>query len=169
MKQIDIQKLTESYETRILKEEDIDDILGILRGNPLFYEYTTARAEREAVREDMQALPPGRTMADKYYFGFFENGRLIAVMDLIDGYPDEETAFIGFFMMAAEKQGRGAGSRLIQDVLKELKHVGFGKARLCINKGNPQSSHFWYKNGFVSLKEVTRGEETVILAECPLK
>ena len=85
MKQIDIQKLTESYETRILKEEDIDDILRILRGNPLFYEYTTARAEREAVREDMQALPPGRTMADKYYFGFFENGRLIAVMDLIDG------------------------------------------------------------------------------------
>lgn len=168
MKQIDIQKLTESYEARILNEEDIDDILRILCGNPLFYEYTTARAERENVRQDMLALPPGRTMSDKYYFGFFDNGGLIAVMDLISGYPDEETAFIGFFMMAAEKQGRGAGSRLIQDVLKELKRSGFDRVRLCINKGNPQSSHFWYKNGFVPLKEVTRGEETVILAEYPL-
>ena len=165
MKQIDIQKLTETYDARLLGEEDADDILRIMHGNPIFYEYTTAKAERDAVIEDMKALPPGKMAADKYYFGFFDHGQLIAVMDLIDGYPDEETAFIGFFMMAAEKQGRGAGSHLVQDVLKELKRLGFAKARLCINKGNPQSSHFWYKNGFVPLKETARGVETVILAE----
>ncbi len=44
----------------------------------------------------MCALPLCKSMDDKYYIGYFENGCLIAVMDLIDGYPNAGTAFIGF-------------------------------------------------------------------------
>jgi hypothetical protein len=41
--------------------------------------------------------------------------------------------------------------------------------RLCINQGNPQSSHFWHRCGFRSLYEAEREEETVIVAEKNLK
>ena len=49
---------------------------------------------------DMTITPPGFTQKDKYFFGFFENQTLIAVMDLVDGYPMPEIAFIGLFMTA---------------------------------------------------------------------
>ena len=47
---------------------------------------------------DMNALPPNKEMCDKYYLGFYDGEKLIAVMDFIMAYPDELTAFIGFFM-----------------------------------------------------------------------
>ena len=45
---------------------------------------------------DNVAIGAGR---DKYYVGYFEEDRLGAVIDLILRYPNEETAFIGLFMM----------------------------------------------------------------------
>ena len=50
-------------------------------------------------------------MEQKYYIGFFENSMLVAIMDLIDGYPNSNSAFIGFFMMSRTLQGVGIGSR----------------------------------------------------------
>ena len=32
----------------------------------------------------MRILPPGKSIEDKYYIGFYQEGKLIAVMDLID-------------------------------------------------------------------------------------
>lgn len=168
MKKINTGRMTDEYETRILKEEDVDDVLAIMQGNPQFYQYTTATADRESVLEDMKALPPGSKPEDKYYFGFFDQGKLFAVMDLIDGYPDEDTAFIGFFMMDAQRQGKGLGRKLIRGVLNHLREAGFSRARLCINKGNPQSTRFWHTIGFKDVREAKRGEETVILADYQL-
>ena len=162
---IDIHSLTRRYSVRPLDEQDIPLILKICQGNPLFYEYAAAECTAEQLKEDIYALPKGKTADDKYYFGFFDGNRLTAVMDLIDGYPDRETAFIGFFMMNADDSGKGTGTRIIGDVLSSLKEQGFAKVRLCINDGNPQSSHFWQKNGFIPVQTVQRGEETIILAE----
>ena len=162
---IDIHSLTRRYSVRLLDEQDITLILKICQGNPLFYKYAAAECTAEQLKEDIYALPNGKTADDKYYFGFFDGNRLTAVMDLIDGYPDRETAFIGFFMMNADDSGKGTGTRIIGDVLSSLKEQGFAKVRLCINDGNPQSSHFWQKNGFIPVQTVQRGEETIILAE----
>ena len=165
MGKINIEKLSNHYIVRKITEDDVDDIIAIMQGNPLFYEYTDARPTRDDLKRDMTALPNGKSIEDKYYIGFFDDNELIAVMDLIDGYPDEDTAFIGFFMMAPKEQGKGTGSRIIEEVSKTLKDAGFTRTRLAINKGNPQSSSFWKKNGFESLREVERQDGTVILAE----
>ena len=102
----------------------------------------------DSVRADMAALPPHKTVEDKYYLGFFKNETLVAVMDLILGFPNEKTVFIGFFMMNRQFQGRGTGTELIGGVYEYLKEYGFSFVRLCFAKGNPQSEHFWIKNGF---------------------
>ncbi len=168
MKKINTSRMTDEYEARVLNEDDADDVLAIMQGNPQFYKYTTATAERESVLEDMKALPEGKTAEDKYYFGFFDQAKLFAVMDLIDGYPDEDTAFIGFFMMDANRQGKGTGKKLIKGILNHLREAGFSRVRLCINKDNPQSAHFWHRIGFKDVREAKRGEETVILADYQL-
>ena len=60
--------------------------------------------------EDMTALPPEKCAEDKHYLGFFDGETLIAVLDLIERYPKNDTAYIGFFMTKKERQGYGLGS-----------------------------------------------------------
>ena len=98
----------------------------------------------------MKALPPKKEAADKYYVGYYDGGKLIAVMDLILAYPDTETAFIGFFMTDVSVQGRGVGSIIIRDLCDSLKTCGFSGIRLGWVRGNPQAEHFWRKNGFIA-------------------
>lgn len=63
-------------------------------------------------------------------------------------FPNQETAFIGFFMMDKDSQGKGLGSGIVEECLGFLRMQGYKSVRLCFAKGNPQSEAFFYKNGF---------------------
>ena len=89
---MNIHALSENYGIRKLKEEDIPLILDVCLGNPQFYLYTQAKPEEENIRYDMQALPPGKQIQDKYYIGFFKEDRLYAIMDLIGGYAADASS-----------------------------------------------------------------------------
>ena len=89
-----------------------------------------------------------KEMCDKYYLGFYDGEKLIAVMDFIMAYPDELTAFIGFFMTDVSIQNTGTGSKIINDLCAYLFRIGMANVRLGWVKGNPQAEHFWHKNGF---------------------
>ena len=78
---------------------------------------------------------------------------LVAVLDLILDYPQEGTAYLGFFMTKKAVQGRGIGSALIGELLNELRKADCKKARLAVDRGNPQSKAFWEKNGFALMGE----------------
>ncbi|MCD8047470.1 MAG: GNAT family N-acetyltransferase [Clostridiales bacterium] len=113
----------------------------------------------------MTALPPGKSAEDKYYLGFWSGERLAAVVDLILCYPDGETAFIGFFMVAREMQGQGFGSTLVGEFCAALSR-DFRRIRLVYVRDNQQSEGFWRKNGFSSTRERLEGEGyTAIIAQ----
>ena len=145
---MDLQQLSASYAVRRPTEADIPAILALQSGNPQFFRYHPPLPSEGSVREDLSALPPGKTAADKYYVGFFSGGQLIAVLDLILGCPDAQTAYIGFFMTAAAVQKKGVGSAIVADIRACCKRLGFARLRLAIDEGNPQSEAFWTKNGF---------------------
>ncbi len=154
------------FSLRRLGEEDIPAVLALCEKNGLYFRYYPPSATAESIRADMAALPPGKTAEDKYYLGYFSEGRLTAVLDLILRYPDEETAFIGFFMVELDEQRRGLGSRLIGELEAALRAEGFTRLRLAWVKHNPQAAHFWKKNG---LKEVRTFQDAegrhIVLAE----
>jgi RimJ/RimL family protein N-acetyltransferase len=141
--------LSRKYIVRILTESDVAAVYALCEENPLYYQYCPPFVTPDSIRTDMKALPPRKTMEDKYYLGFYGGETLVAVMDLILGFPNEETAFVGFFMMNKQFQGKGTGTALMSEVYDYLKECGFSSVRLCFAKGNPQSEHFWMKNGFV--------------------
>lgn len=151
------------FAVKRLNETDVDTILHLCKGNPLFYEYHPPFATRESILEDMAALPPQKTHCDKYYVGFYEADLLVAVLDLILNYPREKTAYIGFFMVDASCQGQGIGSHIVQGIADCLKKKEFLKIRLAIDEGNPQSEAFWTKNGFEKTGERYPGDASVYL------
>lgn len=80
---------------------------------------------KQSIREDLHALPPGKTEMDKFYIGYFDQCNLVAVMDLILAFPDDETASIGLFMMNQKYQGGGIGSKIIEDAAGFLNQKDF--------------------------------------------
>lgn len=162
----DISAISPEYTSRILTAEDVEAIYRLSIGNPMFYKYCPPFVTRESILSDMKALPPRTTYEQKYYFGFFKGESLVAVMDLILGYPNESTAFIGFFMMDKSRQGRGEGTKIIRDCLEFISGLGFGSVRLAFAKGNPQSEAFWRKNGFLPTGiESDEGNYTAVIME----
>ena len=139
---------SQKYAVRPLTAGDVDKILALCAENEQFYRYHPPLATRESVLEDMTALPPGKCAADKHYLGFFDRETLVAVLDLIERYPQDDTAYIGFFMTKKERQGYGFGSTFIGELMDELRREKFRKVRLAVDRGNPQSKAFWEKNGF---------------------
>ena len=101
---------SQKYAVRPLTAGDVDKILALCAENEQFYCYHPPLATRESVLEDMTALPPGKCTVDKHYLGFFDRETLVAVLDLIERYPQDDTAYIGFFMTKKERQGRGLGT-----------------------------------------------------------
>ena len=154
---------SQKYAVRPLTAGDVDKILALCAENEQFYRYHPPLATRESVLEDMTALPPGKCAADKHYLGFFDKEAdvggvilrvtLLAVLDLIERYPQDDTAYIGFFMTKKERQGRGLGTALIGELMDKLRRERFRKVRLAVDRGNPQSKAFWEKNGFALMGE----------------
>lgn len=87
--------LSKSYSVRRLTENDVELIYRLSCGNTLFYRYHPPFVTYESILMDMKALPPGKMYDDKYYIGFFDEECLVAIMDLIQDYPVELSAYIG--------------------------------------------------------------------------
>lgn len=148
---MNIEQLSNTFKVRKLNPKDVDLIYALSVKNEIFYQYHPPFVTKESILKDMEALPPGISQDKKYYIGFLEGEILVAVMDLILGYPTKETAFIGLFMMNAEYQNQGIGSRIIKECTAYLQRSGYRKIRLGVDKGNPQSNAFWKKNGFTTV------------------
>ena len=162
---LNISELSEHFEIRRLNDSDTDDILRFCEKNTLYYQYCEAEPSREQVNSDLHLTPPGVDLSDKYFVGFFKDGEMAAVLDLVDGYPEQDTAYIGFFMMNAALQGKQIGSGIIRDVCAYLKRAGKTAVQLAIAKDNPQANHFWEKNGFFVIREVEKNGWTALVAE----
>ena len=145
---IDIQSFSNQYFVRRMEKNDLARIYALCSKNSLYYQYCPPAVTKQSIIDDMNALPPNKSLVDKYYLGYFDSDKLIAVMDFIMAYPDEKTAFIGFFMTDLSVQNSGIGSKIINDLCLYLKTLALSEVRLGWVKGNPQAEHFWHKNSF---------------------
>ena len=59
-----------------------------------------------ALTEVISDVPQGASARSKHFVGFYDSDDLVAVLDLITGFPQADDAFIGWFMVDAELQGQ---------------------------------------------------------------
>ena len=88
-------------------------------------------------------------MKSKHFVGFYDDDeRLVAVMDLITGYPESDDAFIGWLMVDGDLQGKGVGSGIFADVRAAMKAAGYDYMSLAVIKKNEEAVKFWESQGF---------------------
>lgn len=155
---------SKKYDVRKLHKNDINQLYDLCSKNHLYYQYCPPYVTRKSIESDMSALPDNVDFKDKYYVGYFRAEKLIAVLDLIDGYPEKDIVFIGFFMVDSTIQKSGMGSAIVKELIDYLTTLEYEEVRLGWINGNPQAEHFWIKNGFCPIKE-----DRVVLAKRRIK
>ncbi|BCP60152.1 GNAT family N-acetyltransferase [Streptococcus parasuis] len=142
--------------------------MALYQAKTLYFEHFPPLPSMESLANDLVECPPGKELSDKYFLGFWDKDQLLAVLDLIDGYPTAELAYIGLFMVDSRLAGQGLGSKVIAELLPRLA-THFKKVRLGYVESNPQASHFWSKVGFCPTGEVKElAGKTIVLAEYAL-
>lgn len=159
----DLPPLSTKYQVRDLSMEDVGDILALYRSNPLYFHHCPPPPSEQSIRQDLTVVPEGWDRSKKHYLGFFEHSNLMAVLDLIEDFPKEDTAWIGLFMIDGEHSGRGLGSDLLSSILLHLARSGYRRIGLGYVRTNMQAKRFWEKNGFLPQASKKGGIEFEIL------
>ncbi len=153
---VELQTLSTDYEVRRITEEDITDVYRLCRENRRYYRYMHVKPSLRNLTEVITMLPDGKGMEDKYFVGFYgSDNKLVAILDLITGYPESDDAWIGWFMVDAKLQGQGIGSQIFADIRASLKAQGFDYLQLAVVKENTEARAFWEKQGFLSTGKET--------------
>jgi L-amino acid N-acyltransferase YncA len=76
------------------------------------------------------------------------NDALRGVVDLILSEPDETTATIGLFLVAAEQQGAGLGKATVKQLEADVTRAGLSRLRVGVLSGNKPGLTFWTSLGY---------------------
>ncbi len=161
---LDIRTLGTDYDVRRLTEADITDVYMLAKSNRRFYRALGVRPSRSRLTEIISDVPDGANETDKHFVGFYdERGFLVAVLDLICGYPERDDAFIGWFMVDADQQGRGIGSQIFADVRASMQAQGYDRLEVACPKASEGGMKFWAGQGFALCgKEYHNGDYDVV-------
>lgn len=146
---LDIRTLSTEYDVRNITAADITPVYRLAKSNNRYYEYLGTVPTRESLTEIISELPEGTAAKNKHFVGFYNRDDvLVAVMDLITGYPEEDDAFIGWLMVDGKMQNRGIGSNIFADVRAAMKAAGYDYLSLAVVEGNEEAMTFWKGQGF---------------------
>lgn len=75
-----------------------------------------------------------------------------------------DIAYIGWFMVNKDMQGKGVGSILIDKIMWMLKGIGFKNVMLGCIKDNAEAYGFWTEKGFEKIGKETDTGDYIILS-----
>ncbi|MBQ9058409.1 MAG: GNAT family N-acetyltransferase [Atopobiaceae bacterium] len=156
---LDLQALSTEYDVRRITEADIADVYLLAKSNRLYYEYAHTTPTIAGLTHIISEVPEGSQPNDKYFVGFYDEAdEMVAVMDLIVGYPESDDAFIGWFMVDSYYHRQGIGSSIFADVRAALAAQGIDHLGLACFIDNVEAMSFWQAQGFEATGETTNSE-----------
>jgi GNAT superfamily N-acetyltransferase len=155
-------------EIRPLGAADAEAVQALIESDPGYTERITGSPPGAADAQSLLTMrPPGLSDEAKVVLGVFEGGDaddsgghrtessagrdLVAVVDLLRGYPEEPVAFVGLLQVHGGRQGRGIGRtayRLVEQyVVEQWPEVR--RLRLAVVDTNAElAAPFWNRQGF---------------------
>ena len=143
------------WEIRHAGEEDVAEITALFQSDPDYFALEGPQPSEDTVRHDMANLPPRCLPSQKHFTVLRKDGRLCAVLDLVEGYPRERTLFVGLLLVEPQLRNQGVGSGIAEALLRAADKGGFDQVRLGCLQANPRGHAFWERAGFVDVREGT--------------
>lgn len=165
-------KLLQFRQLNSSSKHDAAALLPVVLGSPQYSLIVSGRLPNEAdVEEILIDRPPGKDAADKFVFGVNADGEMVGCVDLIRGYPDAATAFIGLLLLMETHQGQGFGRQVLQMIEQIAPDWACTRLRIAVIVTNIAALNFWKKHGFAETgirKQVPGYIADAIVMEKPL-
>lgn len=140
---------------KILNEDDIKYIQNLCEQCADYYllDNDCIAGENEA-RNILDALPPNKTFDDQYNFGLFdENHEMIGLVNIIDGYPEENIWMLGLMLISPKQRKKGVGKYFHQEMIQFAKSKDGKEIRVAVLEDNKNALEFWQSQGYKFIKE----------------
>ena len=106
-------------------------------------------AGNDAAEETFQDLPPGKSLQDKFVFGIFDRQhKLVGLLEVVRGYPDNITWWIGLLLLSPESRSQGLGKQVLEGFVKYVSSNGGQVIMLGVVEENQRAYSFWESTGF---------------------
>ncbi|SBN61592.1 Acetyltransferase (GNAT) domain-containing protein [Curtobacterium sp. 9128] len=115
---------------RALDSSDVDALQALLEATPDYSEQVTGYPPGPSdALSALIAVPPGYDPAGKRGVGLWADGELTAFGDVLIGYPDPRTAYLGLLIVRGDRRRRGHGRTLHDALLADVRTAGASVVR----------------------------------------
>jgi ribosomal protein S18 acetylase RimI-like enzyme len=102
-----------------------------------------------AAQDTFEALPPGKTLDDKFLYGVFTpQGELCCVLEGIRDYPEAGVWWIGLLLIDPAVRRHGLGQKLVQRFCDHVRSAKGNAVMLGVVEENQPAFQFWKRQGF---------------------
>lgn len=122
----------------------------------------------DEARSLLAELPPGRTLADKFFFGLFTpRPRLCGALDFIRDFREPGEWYLGLLLLEPQARGHGLGDTVLRAAEAWAQAQGARRIRLACAEQNTGGQRFWERHGYRVEKRfpprIMGARETVLL------
>ncbi|MCM8607341.1 MULTISPECIES: GNAT family N-acetyltransferase [Lactiplantibacillus] len=149
MKLATLQAQLPDFEIRLLTLADQEDLLRLEQSNPQYHQYFSPEPlTMTEVQHDLTAHPDELAAAQKQVFGFYLAHRLVAVVDLLNQYPQEQFLFIGLLMVNRAYQRKSVGRIIVTGLMQAALASNIKVIQLTRVTADEGVARFWEGLGF---------------------
>jgi ribosomal protein S18 acetylase RimI-like enzyme len=98
-------------------------------------------------------LPAHVASGKKHVFGFDRAGDMVAIAEILEGFPGANDWYVGLLLVAPDARGRGLGAELWGQLRDWIERQQGRVVRLIVQKQNPGAYAFWSRAGFTVERE----------------
>lgn len=118
----------------------------IYQQNLAYFSLTKEVPTLATVIADSHARPPQVAKEQKYFGLVWDEEQPVAVIDLLTGYPEATSSYLGLLLVAKHRQAHGR--RILIELEEWLYSQGFRQMALGVLEQNLEALAFWTAQGF---------------------
>ena len=147
---------------------DLAAVQQVLEGCPSYYLLEQGQlAAPGAALALMNECPPDRSTSDKAFWGIYVRNEIAGYAEILRGYPNETTMYLGLLILMESYQHRGVGALAYTRIEEEVTSwEGAATIRLAVLSTNPAPGTFWERMGFHSTGEIRPYTHNVVKTTC---
>ncbi|MFO1329007.1 MAG: GNAT family N-acetyltransferase [Rubrivivax sp.] len=134
---------------------EFEQLVTFMVANPAYRLQTQGRVHQRRDAVDLaQDLPAGATPAQKYLWTLWHDERVVGCLEVLRGWPQAHTVYIGFLMTDERQRHRGharAALRLLAQ--RSRSWSGVRRWRLAVVDSQEDALRFWRRAGFAPTGE----------------
>lgn len=135
-------------ETERVTKENISKYENIFYSNEDYYLITEGRPAVFSDCVETVEFTESFSTGNPHCVGFSKNDTAVAFLSMFEGYPEENTLYIGLFLVDKSFQRNSVGTDIISAVIGEGFDSGYTTVKLSVQDNNLSGYPFWKKLGF---------------------